>query len=270
MTSAGSAATGGDAPLRFADSHCHLADAAFADDADAVVARARDAGVARIIVIGEAARPERAHDVAVRHGDIAWWTCGVHPHEAAAIPLAQAIEATRSALARGACAIGECGLDYFYDHAPRPLQRTVFEAQLALAADSGRPVVVHSRNAADDTAAMIRAAGPAVRGVLHCHTGPIELAMVALEHGWSCSFAGVVTFKSWTDDALIRAIPEDRLLVESDSPYLAPVPDRGKRNEPAWVARTLRAVAAVRGDDVSRLGAVVLANTERLFGVSVG
>jgi TatD DNase family protein len=256
---------------RFADSHAHLADPAFADDADAVVARALAAGAKRIVCIGEARRPRAAHDVAERHAGLVWWTCGVHPHEAAAEPIDKSLEITRQAVADGACAIGECGLDYHYDHAPRDVQHTVFRAQLELAASVGRPVVVHSREAAADTAAMIREAAQAgVIGVLHCHTGPHTLADVALEHGWYCSFAGVITFKSWSDDGLLRAIPADRVLVESDSPYLAPVPDRGKRNEPAWVARTLLRLAAARATDAHQLGEQVIANTDRLFALGAG
>jgi TatD DNase family protein len=256
---------------RFADSHAHLADTAFADDADAVVARARGAGAARIVCIGEARRPHGARAVAEHHPDLIWWTCGVHPHEAASEPLDQTMAVTHEAVAAGACAIGECGLDYHYDHAPRDVQRATFGAQIALAASCGRPLVVHSREAADDTAAMISEAESAhVIGVLHCHTGPIWLAEIALERGWYVSFAGVITFKSFTDHGLMRAVPVDRLLVESDSPYLAPVPNRGKRNEPAWVARTLHALAAVRGDDPYVLGEQLIRNTERLFGPVLG
>jgi TatD DNase family protein len=256
---------------RFADSHAHLADTAFASDADAVVARAREAGAARIVCIGEARRPDSARAVAERHADLIWWTCGVHPHEAAAEPLERTMAVTRQAIVDGACAIGECGLDYHYDHAPRDVQRAVFAAQIELAAACGRPVVVHSREAADDTAAMISEAALAhVIGVLHCHTGPLWLCETALERGWYVSFAGVITFKSFTEHSLLRAVPVDRLLVESDSPYLAPVPNRGKRNEPAWVARTLHSLAALRGEDPYELGEQLIQNTERLFGPVLG
>ena len=149
------------------------------------------------------------------------------------------------------------------------MQREVFAAQLKLAAETGKPVVVHSREAVDDTAAMVREAGEAgVRGVLHCFTGPATLAEVALSAGWYISFAGVITFKKWTDDGLIRSIPVERTFVESDAPYLAPVPFRGKRNEPAHVALTLAKVAEVRALDVETMGEIVVANTTQLFGLA--
>ena len=163
-------------------------------------------------------------------------------------------------------AIGECGLDYHYDNSPREKQRSAFEAQIELAAKVGKPLVVHTRDAEDDTRAMIAlAATSGARGVLHCYTGSHALAEAALAAGWYVSFSGIVTFKRWSDDALLRLIPADRLLVESDSPYLAPVPDRGKRNEPAWVARTLERVAAARGVSAAELGRRTVANTRAFF-----
>jgi TatD DNase family protein len=169
-------------------------------------------------------------------------------------------------MAVGAVAVGECGLDFHYDHSPRPLQRRAFADQLSIAKESGRPVVVHTREAEDDTIAMVREAGDAgIAGVLHCYTGSHALAEVGLAAGWYVSFSGIVTFKKWDDLALLRLVPDDRLLVESDSPYLAPVPYRGKRNEPAWCAYTLQRLAEVRAQEVGALGAAVLGNTRRLF-----
>ena len=169
----------------------------------------------------------------------------------------------------GAVAIGECGLDYHYDHSPAEQQRAAFGAQLALAREVDRPVVVHTREAEPDTTAMVReAAAAGVRGVLHCYTGSIALAEVALDGGWYVSFSGIITFRRWTDDALLRLVPDDRLLVESDSPYLAPVPHRGKRNEPAWVSFTVARLADARGADVASLGAKTVDNTRRLFGLA--
>ena len=169
-----------------------------------------------------------------------------------------------------AVAVGECGLDYHYDNSPREAQRAAFSAQIALAGEMKKPVVVHTRDAEDDTRSIIgeaRAAG--VLGVMHCYTGSHSLAESALEAGWYVSFSGIVTFNKWSDDDLVRLVPRDRLLVESDSPYLAPVPFRGKRNEPAWVAHTLSKVAAARGDDPLELGKATAANTERLFGLAL-
>ena len=197
-----------------------------------------------------------------------YFTAGVHPHDAASFDPATDSDAIRAFVTAGAVAIGECGLDYHYDHSPASLQRRAFAAQLALAQETGKPVVVHTRDAEDDTAAMVREAGVAgIRGVLHCFTGSVSLARTGLEAGWYISFSGIVTFKKWTDDDLLRLVPDDRLLAESDAPYLAPVPDRGKRNEPAWVARTVERLAAARGTAPDRLGDLVIANAIELFGL---
>jgi TatD DNase family protein len=218
------------------------------------------------VCIGESpAAALRAAAIAERHPGLVWFTAGLHPHDASAWDAGHAAE-IRDAVAAGAVAIGECGLDYHYDHSPRDVQRAVFGEQLSLAAELDRPVVVHTREAEADTAAMIAEAAQAgVRGVLHCFTGSHDLAQVAIDAGWFISFSGVVTFKKFTDDALLRLVPADRLLVESDAPYLAPVPFRGKRNEPAWVSRTVERVAAARGLSAESLGALALANTQRFF-----
>ena len=166
-------------------------------------------------------------------------------------------------------AVGECGLDYHYDNSPRQAQLHAFSTQVDLAAETRRPVIVHTRDAEEDTRAIIVEARAAqVVGVLHCYTGTHSLAEIALDAGWYVSFSGIVTFKKWTDDELLRLVPENRLLVESDSPYLAPVPFRGKRNEPAWVGQTLARVAAARGVDPLELGRATASNTERLFGLA--
>jgi len=153
---------------------------------------------------------------------------------------------------------------------PRQAQRDAFSAQVGLAAETRRPVIVHTRDAEEDTRAIIvDAHGAGVKGVLHCYTGSHDLAAFAIEAGWYISFSGIVTFKKWADDELLRLVPEDRLLVESDAPYLAPVPFRGKRNEPSWVAHTLTKVAAARGVDPLQLGRTTASNTERLFGLAL-
>jgi TatD DNase family protein len=258
--------------VRFTDSHCHLADPAFDADRDDVIARAREAGAERLICVGESLHRARAAQViAHRHPGFVRFTAGVHPHDAAAFDPLRDVPDLEALLVAGAAAVGECGLDYHYDRSPRPLQRRAFAAQLELARAHSRPVVVHTREAVDDTIAMIREASDAgVRGVLHCHTGPEPLAEVALAAGWYISFAGVVTFRKWDDDRLVRLVPADRLLVESDAPYLAPTPNRGKRNEPAWVAHTVERIAEARGVGVAEIGDVVVANAERLFGVGAG
>ena len=255
--------------MRFLDSHAHLADPAFDADRDDVVARARSAGAVAIVAIGESlAAAARARAVAAAHPGLVYFTAGVHPHDAASFDPVHDPGAIRGEIAHGAVAIGECGLDYHYDHSPRELQRRAFAAQLAIAGEMRRPIVVHTREAEDDTAAMVREAGAAgIRGVLHCFTGSHALADAALESGWYISFSGIVTFKKWTDDGLVRLVPEDRLLVESDSPYLAPVPDRGKRNEPAWVARTVERIAIARGIAAEAVGEQCARNAMELFGL---
>jgi TatD DNase family protein len=254
----------------FIDSHAHLADPAFDADRGEVIARARNAGAAGIVCIGESiAAAARARAIAQAHRGFIWHTAGVHPHDAASFDRARDIDAIRSELAAGAVAVGECGLDYHYDNSPRDQQRAAFAAQLALAGEHDVPVVVHTRDAEDDTTAMVRDAGAQrIRGVLHCYTGSHALAELALDAGWFVSFSGIVTFRKWTDDALLRLVPDDRILAESDSPYLAPVPNRGKRNEPAWVAQTVAHLARVRDSDSEAVAATVAANARRLFNLA--
>ena len=256
--------------LTFIDSHAHLADPAFDADRDEVIARARAAGAAAIVCIGESlAAAERAREIAGRHAGFVHFTAGVHPHDAADFRDGEDSARIRTLLELGAVAVGECGLDYHYDHSPRDLQRRAFAAQLAIAKETGRPVVVHTRDAEADTRAMVTEAGrEGVRGVLHCYTGSIDLAAAAIEAGWFVSFSGIVTFRKWTDEALLRVVPDDRLLAESDAPYLAPVPNRGKRNEPAWVAHTVARLAVARGSTPEALGALVARNARAFFGLA--
>ncbi len=231
--------------------------------------RAREAGAQLLVCIGETpVAAVRAREVAARHPDLVRHTCGVHPHEAASWDGARDAEAIREAVALGAVAIGECGLDYHYDFAPRVEQRAALDAQVALAAELKRPIVLHTRDAEDDTADMLRDAEAAgVRGVLHCYTGSWRLAERGLAAGWYVSFSGIVTFRNWTDEALLRDVPIDRLLVESDAPYLAPVPHRGKRNESSWVPRTIERLAAIRGVSAADVAARTLQNTRVFLGL---
>src|SRR3954469_22704570 len=252
---------------RFLDSHAHLADPAFDDDREETIARARQTGAVGVVCIGESiATAHRAREIATRHPDFIRFTAGIHPHDAADFdPL---LDPPRIAelLSSGAVAVGECGLDYHYDHSPRDQQRRAFAAQLALARDAKKPVVVHTREAEADTSAMIEEAGGAgIAGVLHCFTGSHALAETALAAGWYISFSGIVTFRKWTDDALLRLVPAERLLVESDSPFLAPVPHRGKRNEPSFVSFTVARLAAVRLVDPAALGEQTTINAKRFF-----
>jgi TatD DNase family protein len=259
------------------DSHCHLADEAFVSDLDAVLARAQDAGVTAALCIlsaGDEEEAGRARAVRGRWSGIAFAT-GVHPHQAAAFDgrPADAATVTREYAEQfGARAIGEIGLDYHYDFSPRGIQREVFAVQVALALELGRPVIIHTREATDDTFGILRDAGQGVlNGVFHCFTGNDEMARRALDLGFHVSFAGIVTFpKAEPLRQAARSIPSDRLLIETDSPYLAPIPFRGKRNEPAYVARVLDALAKVRSESRLELDAGTTRNFERLFAPSEG
>jgi TatD DNase family protein len=256
--------------ITFIDSHAHLADPAFDDDRDQVLARARQAGATAVVCIGESlGAAARARAIAAGHQGFVAFTAGVHPHDAASFEPERDLAGIREHAAAGAVAVGECGLDYHYDHSPRELQRRAFAAQLALAAELRLPVVVHTREAEEDTRALLTdAASAGVGGVLHCYTGSHALAESALAAGWYVSFSGIVTFKKWDDEALLRLVPDDRLLAESDSPYLAPVPHRGKRNQPAWVTHTVARLAVARGTDPAVLGDRTSRNAQRLFGLA--
>ncbi|HXH06697.1 MAG TPA: TatD family hydrolase [Vicinamibacterales bacterium] len=237
------------------DSHCHLADEAFAADLPEVIDRARRAGVARVLCIlalGDAAEAERAARVAALWPDVRF-AVGVHPHRASAFAgrleaIDAALDAVLAADAR-VRAIGEIGLDYHYEFSPRDVQQAVFRRQLAYARARDLPVVIHMREAEADTLAAVREAGGGrLRGVFHCFTAGEGAAREALALGFHLSFAGIVTFpKAGALRAVAAAVPDGRYLVETDAPYLAPTPYRGRRNEPAWVARVVETVAAARG-----------------------
>jgi TatD DNase family protein len=253
------------------DSHCHLADAAFAVDLDAVVERARAAGIDEALCILSAGDPVERERIGIIRA--AWagvrFAVAVHPHRAGRYQGRpdDAIEQVRAGLAASAAvAIGEIGLDYHYDFAPPEVQRDIFAAQLLLARQLGLPIVIHTREAFDDTLAVVRETAPGIAGVLHCFTGTLEEARRGLDAGLHVSLAGIVTFpKAASLRELAAFVPEDRLLVETDAPYLAPVPYRGKRNEPAWVLETLAAVAAARGDTPAVVGAAIMRNFRALF-----
>lgn len=260
--------------LTLTDSHCHLADEAYDPDLPDVIARARHAGVSRalcILTAGDDGEAERGRRVAALWPDARFAT-GVHPHVATGwegrVDDAVAVverEARGNSRVR---AIGEIGLDYHYDFSPRALQRELFARQIALARALALPIVIHTREADEDTLDIIRSEGRGdVRGVFHCFTGGPARARRALDLGFSVSVAGIVTFPKATDirDA-IATVPADRLLIETDSPYLAPVPHRGKRNEPAWVRRVAEVVAGVRGESEESTAAHTTAAFASLFG----
>jgi TatD DNase family protein len=255
------------------DSHCHLAGPEFAADLEAVIARAQSAGIVRCLVIlaadddGEIAQAEKV----LAAWPAARFAIGVHPHQAhkfADTPAAAAdLTANRLDLSPAACAIGEIGLDYHYDFSPRDVQHAVFRAQLRLAAERGLPVVIHTREAEEDTLRILgEESRGRLRGVFHCFSGTADAARHALDTGFHVSIPGIVTFPK--ADALreaVRTIPQERLLIETDSPYLAPVPFRGKRNEPAYVINVLETVADIRGIDRPTLGQALFRNFDELF-----
>jgi TatD DNase family protein len=256
------------------DSHCHLADPTFAEDLEAVVRRAQEAGVTAALCVVELG--DRAEALQAGRVRALWpaarFAVGLHPHEASAF--AGRVEALAAELDRawaatpGVCAIGEIGLDYHYDLSPRDVQREVFRAQVRLARKRGRPVIVHTREADEDTVSILEEEGRReVQGVFHCFSGTAALADAALDLGFLLSFSGIVTFpKAEGLRSVAASAPAGRLLVETDCPYLAPVPCRGKRNEPAWVVHTAGAVAAARGVDVQALEAATTRNFHSLFG----
>jgi TatD DNase family protein len=256
------------------DSHCHLAGEESVADLDVVVARARAAGLERLLVIVAAeddAEWTRAQALAATWDGIELAT-GIHPHHAhrfAADPAgAAALVARRLDAWPAVRAVGEIGLDYHYDFSPREVQQAVFAAQLALAQSRGLPVAIHTREAEADTLAAIAAAQAAapLRGVFHCFTGDAATAARAAATGFYLSFAGILTFPRAVElREALRGAPLDRLLVETDAPYLAPVPHRGKRNEPAWVQTTLEMAARERGMAVEDLARAVRRNYDGLF-----
>jgi len=256
------------------DSHCHLADPAFAGDLDEVVRRAHDAGVSDglcILAFGDAAESAQASRVRAAWPGVKF-AIGVHPHQAHEFAgrEGEVTAAVRSALSSelGVRAIGEIGLDYHYDLSPRDVQREVFRAQVRLARETSLPVVVHAREADEDTVSILRDEGAGeVRGIFHCFSGTEQLAREALDLGFLLSFSGMVTFpKAQSIRTIAADVPADRLLAETDCPYLAPVPMRGRRNEPAFVARTVATLAEVRRVAVNDLDRVMTSNFARLLG----
>lgn len=253
------------------DSHCHLAHETFALDLEQVIGRAKEAGIERALVVLEAGNPKeaaQAERVAALWPDVRF-SIGVHPHQAhqfaddpqgAATAVREQVAATPSARA-----VGEIGLDYHYDFSPRDVQHAVFRAQVRLARELERPVVIHTREADEDTIAILREEG-GVRGVLHCFTGNQALADAGLALGFYISLAGIVTFPKAAElRETAGRVPLDRLLVETDSPFLAPVPYRGKRNEPAYLVRVIDTLAEMHQMPPGDLARRTTANFRALF-----
>ena len=250
------------------DSHCHLDFPDFAEDLPQIVERAQAAGVGRMITIStRVARSDGPRSIAERFDDV-FFTVGTHPHQAAEepdVPVERLVDLARHPKCVG---IGEAGLDYHYDHAPRDVAARVFRTHIAAARETGLPLVIHARDADEDMARILEQEmrqGP-FRAVLHCFTGSRMLAETGLRLGLSVSFSGIVTFK--TSDALrtiAKDVPLERMLVETDAPFLAPTPYRGKRNEPAFVAETARVLADLKGLPAAEFAAATTSNVELLF-----
>ena len=250
------------------DSHCHIDMPQFDADRDEVVARARQAGLAEMLVVGEVDEGDalqRSLRVAESYGLPA--TAGVHPHQARLAEAATYDEISGLAREKRIVAIGEIGLDFHYDYSPRETQREVFRRQIRLARDVGLPIVVHSREADDETAGILEEEGAReTGGVIHCFTGGLDLARRSLDLGLLISFSGILAFpRSEVIQQVAREVPEDRLLVETDAPFLAPPPHRGKRNEPAFVVEVARKLAALRGVSEQALADAAQRNYARLF-----
>lgn len=252
--------------MRLTDSHCHLDDAKFDEDREEVIAAARAAGVDTMLAIGTGSGPpdlEAAIRLAERY-EFFYATVGVHPHDASKAN-EETFERLRALAAHPkVVAFGEIGLDYHYDFSPRETQREVFRRQLEIAAEAGKPIVIHTREAWDDTLAAVGGRLPN-GGIMHCFTGDAQQARQALAAGFHLAFGGVVTFpKADAVREAARITPDDRLLVETDCPYLAPAPHRGKRNQPAFLVETVRRLAEVRGRSAEEIADLTSGNFRRL------
>ncbi|HLY84353.1 MAG TPA: TatD family hydrolase [Acidimicrobiales bacterium] len=247
------------------DSHCHVP---YEGVGLEVIDAARQAGVTRLVTVGTDAAQSAAAIEAARAHDGVWATIGLHPHDA--LQGVASIEGLLAGCGPEVVGVGECGLDYHYDHSPRPVQRDVFASQVALAHRYGLALVIHTREAWDDTWAVLRTEGVPERTVFHCFTGGPSEARIAIDLGGALSFSGIVTFPSAGDVRAAAALcPLDRLLIETDSPYLSPVPFRGRPNSPALLPLVGAAVAVARGVDTTVVEHASWANAERLFRLSV-
>jgi TatD DNase family protein len=250
------------------DSHCHLDFPDFATELDAVVARAKGAGVGTMLTIGTRLKAfEGVRAVAERFDNI-WCSVGIHPHEAAVEPINEAGALLERATHPRVVGIGEAGLDYYYEHSPRDDQIRNFRAHIEASRQTGLPLIVHARDADNDLCEILDEESEKGRfpGLIHCFSSTAKLAETALKLGMYISISGIVTFKKADElRSIVANVPLERLLVETDAPYLAPMPHRGKRNEPAFVTLTAATVAALKGTTPQHLGEVTTANFFRLF-----
>ena len=252
----------------FVDSHCHLIYPGLVEQQDDAIDRARTAGVSEMLNISTRESEWGAVvGVAERNADV-WASIGIHPHEADAHPDVDTAKLVAAAAHRKVVGIGESGLDYYYDKSDRDQQRRSFRAHIAASRETGLPLIVHTREAEADTAAIMteEMGKGAYTGVIHCFTASADFARTALELGFFISISGIVTFKNARDlQAVAADLPADRLLIETDAPFLAPVPHRGRKCEPAFVADTARFLASLRGVPIETLAAETAANFHRLF-----
>lgn len=255
-------------PPRITDTHCHLDFPDFSADIEGVIARARAAGVHRMVTISTRVRKAAVYQQLAERFENVFFSIGTHPHQAAEEPDVTLDEIIRLSQHEKCVAIGEAGLDYHYDKSPRDMQAASFRLQIAASRQTGLPLVIHARAADDDMIAILEEEmGKGTFGaILHCFSSGVDLARAGVKLGLYVSFSGILTFKNSSEIRAIAAeIPLDRLLVETDAPYLAPVPHRGKTNEPAFTAHTAVVLAEVKGMPLARLAPILEANTERVF-----
>lgn len=247
------------------DSHCHLTADRFDDDLDPVLERAKAAGLEGLVCIASTpADARRALHLARTHQGL-WCTAGLHPHEASGAADGWMDDLAGLLAEPEVVAVGECGLEFHYDVGPKDRQLEALQLQIRLAQAAELPLVIHSRDADEEMIRILDDLPDGVRGVLHCFTGGEALLEAGLEADWYVSFSGIVTFKRFAGQEIVRRVPGNRILVETDAPYLAPVPFRGKRNEPAHVVHTARAVAAMRGEDEVEFARRVTRNARAFY-----
>lgn len=252
----------------FIDSHCHLHMKAFDKDRTWVIQNAKAAGVSKIVNIGIDIQSSKEGLAIAENYDNVYTTAGIHPHEAKTLDTSTLDKLRDLAESPYVAAIGEIGLDYFYMHSLQSVQQEAFRKQLALAGELFLPVVIHSRDAEEDTLSILKEAPKDLKGVLHCYTGSMKMAEHALAMGFFLSFSGIVTFES--ADAIreiVKIVPDDKLLIETDAPYLTPHPERGKRNEPAFLIRTAEVISKLRGISLTDLARITSGNTKKFFNI---
>ena len=254
-------------PIQLFDSHCHLTDEKFDGEVGEVVERAGANGVARMVTISS--HPDDAEvglKIAHKYANV-WTTAGIHPHSVASYGKEAISRVADLADDDRVVAIGETGLDYYYDNSPRSVQRQALRRHVELADDLALPLIIHSREADEDIISVIREIEGEVFGVLHCFDGESDLLDAGIEAGWMISFSGLITFKNFEKEAFVRAVPPDQLLIETDSPYLAPAPNRGRRNEPAFVRSIAETVARIRGEPIEEVAQLTWRNANRFYGL---